>query len=105
MKRCWYLVDDQSTLNEVVRAIETDGYTIDPDLKIVRLENAAIYHLVKYSEEELQAQEVEEEQRIMSIKSVNIEDADELLDQGYEVKDTYAKTVTVIKKEKLERAR
>jgi len=76
-----------------------DGFVLDPEFKVVKLDALAIYHLIKYSEEELEAQEVEEEQRIMSIKSVNIEDADELLSQGYTVKDTYAKTVTLIRRE------
>lgn len=43
--------------------------------------------------------EVEETQpRIESIVSVKICDADALIKQGYEVKDTYASTVTLIKK-------
>jgi len=35
--------------------------------------------------------------KIVSIQSVKIGEADELIKQGYEVKDTYATTVTLVK--------
>ena len=49
----------------------------------------------------LEITEVEKTQpTIESIISVKICEADALIKQGYEVKDTYASTVTLIKKEK-----
>jgi len=81
-----------------------EGWVLDPELKIVRLDNVAIYHFVKYTEEELLALETVEEPKgkfadVSSIKSVAIDEADDLLKQGYEILDTYAKTVTLIKRE------
>lgn len=41
--------------------------------------------------------EIHESRRIESIQSVKINEADALLKQGYEVKDTYASSVTLVK--------
>lgn len=41
--------------------------------------------------------EIHETRRIESIQSVKINEADALLKQGYEVKDTYASSVTLVK--------
>ena len=77
----------------------SEGFVLNPDFGLVRFENSAVYHLVKYTDEELEALKGDEEldPEIASIRSVAINDADQLIEQGYTVKDTFAKTVTLIK--------
>jgi len=73
---------------------------VDPELKVLRLENSVVYHLLWLTEKEkLEREKAEAEAEIVGIKSVDINEADTYLKQGYELKDTYAKTVTLIKKE------
>lgn len=40
------------------------------------------------------------QEKISSVKSVELDKVDEMITQGYEVKELYAKTATMIKKEK-----
>ena len=47
----------------------------------------------------LELQEPEVESKIVSVKSVDLNEVDGWLNQGYEVKDLYAKNATLIKKE------
>ena len=81
-------------------------WVLNPVLKIARLDAAVVYHLVKYSEEELKAGEEKEERfKIVSLKSVEINDADGMLAKGYEVLDSkdkvYAKTMILVKRERI----
>jgi len=101
MERVAIFVNDPVSLDCAMQYLR-EGWLIDPDLKILRLESAAIYHLVKYSEEEAQAMaQTALEDRVVSLKSVAIEETDTYLAQGYEVKDTFAKTVTLEKREQV----
>jgi len=76
------------------------GWILDPDIyggRPLRLENAVVYHLIKYEEGE--EPQPETEGKIISIKSVPIAEADKLLKDHYEIADRYAKTVTLIKRD------
>jgi len=98
MKRKILLCNDQTHFS-TVREILEEGWVLDPgvyDGKPMRLDNAIVYHLVKYVEGEEPSEVVEP--RVESIKSVAINEADEFLAEGYEIKDTFAKTVTLIKR-------
>jgi len=92
--------EEQKEYDVVNNAFEA-GWVLDPDMyggKPVRLENAVIYHLVQYeSEDEKPVVEEEIEQEIISIQSVPINEADRLVQAGYVLKDTFAKTVTLVK--------
>ncbi len=98
MDRLIIIATSQVDYNVVTLRLK-EGWILDPELKTIRLDDSVVYHLIKYSEEEMTVLQEQTEERIASIKSVNIEEADEYLKQGYEIKDTYAKTVTIIKKE------
>lgn len=77
-----------------------DGWILDPlfNSKPIRLENAVIYHLIKYSPEEKTEFEASEA-KVESVKSVGYEQVDELIKQGYQPRDYYAKIVIMIKME------
>lgn len=44
-----------------------------------------------------------EEAKVTSIKSIDINEADELIKQGYEVKESFAKNVTLVLRQKEEK--
>ena len=82
----------------------TEGWTLDPDFNSnpVKLDTVAFYHLVKLTDEEqieMDQQPTGKYDDVTSIRSVPIAEADALLNQGYVILDTYAKTVTLIKKQ------
>ena len=81
-----------------------DDWVLDPifNSKPIRLENTIVYHLIKYSEEE-EIQRLQTGPKAVSIKKVPHNEADELLKQGYVLKDTYAKDVVLVKYEEKEK--
>ncbi len=85
-----------------VAKLFSEGWVLNPELKPYTTDNAVIYHLIKYTLEELEQMKTEAEQtlKLVSVKSVDINEVDPYLAEGYEVKDFYAKTVTLIKKNK-----
>lgn len=96
-------------VTQLLKAKE-DGWTLDPTMycsggrgQPLRLENAVFYHLIKYTEEELEEiaklQMEEHGPRVVSIRKVPHHEADDLLKQGYTLKDTYAKDVVLVKYE------
>ena len=96
MKRAILLANDIIGFYFVKKHFE-EGWVLDPTIyggKPLRLENAAVYHLVLYESEDEKPQP-KKEKKIISIKSLAIEDADDWLTRGYEVLDRYSKTVTV----------
>jgi len=94
----------QPDYNEVCDLFQ-EGWVLDPDIydgRPLRLENGVVYHLVRYESGEEPTEEAAVEPKILSIKSVPINEADDLLQQGYVLKDTFAKTVTLIRYEQPE---
>ena len=89
----------QECFNLVTEAL-FEGWKVHPDLGVARLDNNVVYHLIKYDDGEAPQEEVQPEKYgdVESIKSVDINDADEYLEQGYTIDATYAKTVTLIKR-------
>jgi len=102
MMRTIVVATDQVNYSDVNERFE-DGWILDPaiyDGRPLRLDNAVVYHLVKYTEEEREQLEQQPiEYKVISIRNVPTNDADELIQQGYEIADRYAKTVTLIKTE------
>ena len=89
---------------EDVNNLFKDGWNLNPNLKnpLVTLESAIVYHLAKLTEAELEVLAAKEP-KITSVKSIDINEADQYLQQGYEVHDFFAKTVTIIKRQKEEK--
>ncbi|MBA7652698.1 hypothetical protein ES703_60537 [subsurface metagenome] len=83
-----------------------EGWRLDPTFyqtagrpQPMRLENAVIYHLIKYSAEELasMAKEKDLEPQIIDVKKVPHDEVKDLVKQGYRVKEIYAKDVVLVK--------
>jgi hypothetical protein len=96
------VAQSQTPVFETLNQFLTDGYILDPmfNSKPIRLENAVIYHLIKYNQEELEALQAEQEvaePEIVSVKSVSYEEVDALIAEGYKPRDFYAKNVIMIK--------
>lgn len=93
------IVGDTETIVEYANLVTAlnDGWVLDPlfNSKPIRLDNAVIYHLIKYAEGE-EPQEPETP-KVESVKSVGYEEVDDLIKQGYQPRDYYAKSVTLIK--------
>jgi len=88
-------------LSKLIDAL-SDGYILDPmfNSKPLRLENSVIYHIAKFTEEELAELEKEPvESKIVSVRSVELDGVDELLKEGYTVHALYAKNAVLTKKE------
>jgi len=98
-----------------------DGWILDPTLYLsggrpqpMRLENAVIYHLIKYTNEELVAmaeeQKVFEQSeidkklglKIIKIAKVPWEEVNDLLDKGYVIRQEWAKEALLYLYEKEE---
>lgn len=83
---------------EIVNAELQKGWILNPNIydgKPLRLEAAVVYHLAKYSEEELT--ELNQKEEIVSVKSVDLNEVDDLLKEGYVVKELYAKNAVLVK--------
>jgi hypothetical protein len=99
---------DPEEFNKLLAA----GWQLDHHVHngVVPLENSAIYHLIKYTTEELQAlQQAQEEKKSFSLKaasliSVPLADVDAKLKDGYEIipDKIYAKEAVLIKWQKPE---
>ena len=106
MERKIVFCQAQSEYDKVAKLF-LEGWVLDRmiyDGKPMRLECATVYHLIKYDEkeiEELRKEFMEEVEQIRSIQSVPLNEADALIKKGYEVLQTYQKTVTLVKKEKV----
>ena len=79
-----------------------DGWILDPNIykaTPMRIDYGIVYHLIKFSEDELaaRAREIELEPQILSMVKVPYAEVDALLEQGYTVKDSYAKDVVLVK--------
>jgi hypothetical protein len=95
------LAKTQEDFGEVVKLVD-QGWLLDSAMyegRPLRLEDAVVYHLIKFSAEELaaMAKEAELEPEIISMVKVPYDKVDELLEKGYKVKDTYAKDVVLTK--------
>ena len=95
------LAFNQKDYDEVVKLL-ADGWILDPNIykaTPMRLEAMVVYHLVKFSEEELaaRAREKDLEPQIQSMVKVPYAEVDALLEQGYTIKDSYAKDVVMVK--------
>ena len=91
---------NQEELSKFLNALDV-GYTLNPKLGVVQVGDIALYHLVKYDSEEERiivenGVHVNSLADVVSIKSVSYDEADELLKNGYELTDKYAKTVTLV---------
>jgi len=99
----------QIGFQELIDALE-DGWILDPTLYLsggrpqpMRLENAVIYHLIKYTPEELAViteeqkvfEQVEIEKKlgpkVVKIAKVLWEEVNDLLEQGYVIRQEWAK--------------
>jgi len=106
VERSYHIVNlnsvTQTTNMESVNRELNNGWILDPlfNSKPIRLENAVIYHLAKFTEEELmELQEEPVESEIVSVRSVGLDGVDELLKEGYTVHALYAKNAVLVKKE------
>ena len=94
------LASDYGLVNEQMQK----GWILNPEIyagKPLRLDNAVVYHIVKYTEEEMV--ELNKKEEIVSVKSVDLNDVDALLKEGYTVKELYAKNAVLIKKGELQK--
>lgn len=81
-----------------------NGWAINPYIsggKPLRLEHAVVYHLIKFSPEEIAG--LNQKEQIVSVKSVDLNEVDALLEQGYVVKELYAKNAVLVKMGKKEK--
>lgn len=101
MKRAIRYVTGSHGLKELEHLLE-QGYVLDPDLKIVRLENSAIYHLIRYEEGEEPVEPVKkgEFDDVVDVKQVSFEEVPSMISQNYRVYNIYAKHVIMIKETK-----
>lgn len=95
---------NQSAFDEVNEHFEK-GWVLNPsvyDGKPCRLENAIVYHLVRYSEEEKAQLEKEGigpgEPKIIDVKGVSFPEVEDLIAKGFEVHQIYSKNVVLTKK-------
>lgn len=106
MKRLSFVLkDNYELLNDAFLGLLKDGYVRDPDLSLIKFDNYAIMFLVKYeSEDEKPKPEVKVSSydNVESIISVDIGEADSKLKEGYTILEHYVKTVTLIKRRKIE---
>jgi hypothetical protein len=91
LKRSILLAVDQVQLDNVRNMLQ-NGWAVDPELGVQVLDCGVIYHLVKYETGDDPHADV-----ITSIKSVPIEMADDLISKGYKVRDTFSKSVTLVR--------
>jgi hypothetical protein len=99
IRPCWTQID-YSAVNEL---FET-GWVLNPNInngKPIRLEGAVVYHLVFYHSEDLEAmkQNNNGKPQIVELHSVPIGEVNTWLVKGFEVEQTFAKNVTVVKRE------
>ena len=76
-----------------------NGWILNPHInngQPIVLNDGVIYHLSFYTKAEIHAQE--DKSKIVSVLSVPIADADYYIRQGYEVDQTFSKTVNLVKK-------
>jgi len=91
----------QDEYNDVVKLLG-EGWILDNRIykgSPMRLEAGIVYHLIKFSEDELaaMAKKKDFEPQILSMKKVSYDEVDALIAQGYTVKDSYAKEVVMVK--------
>lgn len=101
-------LDSFAKLNDLL----SDGFHLDKNVHsgVIALESSAIYHLIKYSAEEIEAlQQEQEEKKSFSLKaasliSVPLADVDAKLKEGYEIvpDKIYAKEAVLVKWQKKE---
>jgi len=101
---------------EEINKLLSEGWRLDRTINgsgIIPLENSAIYHLIKYSADEivLMEQEKQEKEKSFSLKaesmiSVPLADVDAKLKEGYEIipDKIYAKEAVLVKWPKKEGA-
>ena len=93
---------------EDIKTAIDEGWTLDKHFKntgIIQLNDVIVYHLVKLTEEEKQklSLQSETEPNVTDLISVNLEEVNSKLKDGYELLDRdhiYAKTAILIKHEK-----
>ncbi|MBA7646859.1 hypothetical protein ES703_54625 [subsurface metagenome] len=91
----------QEIYDQVVQLLD-DGWILDPNIykgAPMRLEEAIVYHLIKFSQDELAAKAKEKtlEPQIVDIKKVPHDEVEALVKQGYKVETIYAKDVVLVK--------
>lgn len=87
---------DGAAQAETLNAYIAEGWTLHPELKVVRLDSVAIYHLVKYGEDETPVEDV---------KAGEFDDVVETRDvphgpvpEGFTVHAIYQKNLIVVRK-------
>ena len=100
-ERKFVLAITQKDYDEVAQLLGQD-WILDNQIsegQPVGLEDGVVYHLVKFTEEELEtlAREKELEPQTQSVKKVPYDQVDEMLKKGYEIKDTYATHAIMVK--------
>jgi hypothetical protein len=87
-----------------VNGLLNAGYELNTEVKntgIISTEDSVVYHLKYLSPEEKQIQnELSDQSKITSVKSVPLESVYEHLADGYEIHELYAKTATLVKRTK-----
>lgn len=101
MKRAIIHIASSHGLSDLLNLLD-QGYVLDPQLKIVRLDTCAIYHLIKYEEGE---EPVEQEKKgefddVVDVKQVSFEEVSSMISQNYRVYNIYAKHVIMVKEAK-----
>jgi len=111
-----YMVDiDSDTHKKAFNDLLAAGWQLDRSVHngVVPLQNTAIYHLIKYTSDELETmQKAQEEKKSFSFKaasliSVPLADVDAKLKEGYEIvaDKIYAKEAILVKYQKPEAAK
>ena len=100
-ERKFVLAITQKDYDEVAQLLGQD-WVLDNRIsegRPTRLDAGIVYHLVKFSEEELEilAREKEQEPQVQSVKKVPYDQVDEMLKKGYTIRDTYATHAIMVK--------
>ena len=98
MKRGIVIIHSDTPAAETKEFLEMlqEGYVLDPELKIVRLDHAAIYHLIKPEEGDAET-EATVEKVIVDAAEVPLSEVGERVADGWRVHALYAKTATMIR--------
>ncbi len=96
---CWTQTDF-SAINELFE----EGWVLNPNVnngKPIKLDSGVVYHLVFYHKEDLELlrKNGNGKPKIVELHNVPIGEVNAWLKKGFEVEQTFAKTVTVVKRE------
>jgi len=86
---------------DVINVLLNEGWILNPSIyggKPLRLDNAVVYHLIKYTPEEVfELSQVEPEDQIVSVRKVEHEQVDQWIKKGYQVREIYANHTVLVK--------